>query len=43
MIIKEKEAIDFRGRKGTMGIGWGAMGRIGVGRERRKVTQLQFY
>lgn len=30
MIIKEKEAIDLRGRKGIMGIGWGAMGRIGV-------------
>lgn len=23
MIIKGKEAIDLRGRKGTMGIGWG--------------------
>lgn len=38
MIIKEKEATDLRGKKGTMGIGWGAMGRIGVGRGRRKMT-----
>lgn len=43
MIIKGKEAIDLRGRKGTMGIGWGAHGEAWSERGRRKVTRLYFY
>lgn len=43
MIIKGKEASDSRGRKGTMGIGWGAHGEAWSGRGRRKVTWLYFY